>query len=145
MSDEPVGAITVLDASQAVPQLGTDVRASGADLVAFTGHKMLGPTGIGVLWGRPELLDALPPFRTGGSMIGVLQEGKKVPLGGLLKGLLLVSGNDAATALAEHDAGSMRRCVRRASITPSRASRCASGVASPSRVWNVVGRSRRAS
>jgi cysteine desulfurase/selenocysteine lyase len=64
-----VGALVVVDASQAVPQMPVDVAASGADLLAFTGHKMLGPTGIGVLWGRSEVLEALPPFLGGGSMI----------------------------------------------------------------------------
>jgi cysteine desulfurase/selenocysteine lyase len=64
-----VGAIVVVDASQAAPQLPVDVVASGADLVAFTGHKVVGPTGIGVLWGRREVLDQLPPFLGGGEMI----------------------------------------------------------------------------
>ena len=64
-----VGALSVVDASQAVPQLPVDVAALGADFVAFTGHKMCGPTGVGVLWGRRELLDALPPFLGGGEMI----------------------------------------------------------------------------
>jgi cysteine desulfurase/selenocysteine lyase len=64
-----VGALVVLDASQAVPQLPVDVAASGADLVAFTGHKCVGPTGIGVLWGRRDVLDRLPPFLGGGEMI----------------------------------------------------------------------------
>jgi cysteine desulfurase / selenocysteine lyase len=64
-----VGALSVVDASQAVPQLPVDVSALGADFVAFTGHKMCGPTGIGVLWGRRELLEALPPFLGGGEMI----------------------------------------------------------------------------
>ena len=64
-----VGALVVLDASQAVPQLPVDVVASGADLVAFTGHKVVGPTGIGVLWGRADVLAALPPFLGGGEMI----------------------------------------------------------------------------
>ncbi|WP_205472214.1 cysteine desulfurase [Nocardioides sp. SYSU D00038] len=64
-----VGAIVVVDASQAVPQLPVDVAASGADLLAFTGHKCVGPTGIGVLWGRREVLDQLPPFLGGGEMI----------------------------------------------------------------------------
>jgi cysteine desulfurase/selenocysteine lyase len=64
-----VGALTVLDACQSVPHLPVDVRALGVDFVAFSGHKMLGPMGIGVLWGRPELLDAMPVFLTGGSMI----------------------------------------------------------------------------
>ncbi len=63
------GALTVVDASQAVPQLPVDVSTLGADLVAFTGHKMLGPTGIGVLWGRYDLLAQLPPFLGGGEMI----------------------------------------------------------------------------
>ena len=64
-----VGALVVVDASQAVPQMPVDVVASGADLVAFTGHKCVGPTGIGVLWGRREVLDQLPPFLGGGEMI----------------------------------------------------------------------------
>jgi cysteine desulfurase/selenocysteine lyase len=64
-----VGALVVLDAAQAVPQLPVDVVASGADLVAFTGHKAVGPTGVGVLWGRREVLEALPPFLGGGEMI----------------------------------------------------------------------------
>ncbi|MGI8458978.1 MAG: aminotransferase class V-fold PLP-dependent enzyme [Propionibacteriaceae bacterium] len=68
-----VGAIMVLDASQAVPQLPVNVSTLGADLVAFTGHKMVGPTGIGVLWGRYELLAALPPFLSGGEMIEVVK------------------------------------------------------------------------
>jgi cysteine desulfurase/selenocysteine lyase len=63
------GARVVVDASQAVPQMPVDVQALGADLVAFTGHKMVGPTGIGVLWGRYDLLAALPPFLGGGEMI----------------------------------------------------------------------------
>ena len=61
-----VGATLVLDASQAVPQLPIDVASLGPDLVAFTGHKMVGPTGIGVLWGRYDLLASLPPFLGGG-------------------------------------------------------------------------------
>ena len=64
-----VGAIVVVDASQAAPQLPVDVVASGADLLAFTGHKVVGPTGIGVLWGRRAVLDQLPPFLGGGEMI----------------------------------------------------------------------------
>jgi cysteine desulfurase/selenocysteine lyase len=64
-----VGALVVVDGSQAVPQLPVDVAALGADFVAFTGHKMVGPTGIGVLWGRYDLLAELPPFLGGGEMI----------------------------------------------------------------------------
>jgi cysteine desulfurase/selenocysteine lyase len=63
------GAIAIVDASQHVPHIGTDVQAWGADFVAFTGHKLLGPTGIGVLYGTEEILDATPPFLGGGEMI----------------------------------------------------------------------------
>ncbi|MGZ8562679.1 MAG: aminotransferase class V-fold PLP-dependent enzyme, partial [Candidatus Limnocylindria bacterium] len=63
------GAVTVLDAAQSVPHMPVDVAALGVDFVALSGHKMLGPSGIGALWGRRELLDAMPPFLTGGSMI----------------------------------------------------------------------------
>ena len=63
------GAIVLVDAAQYVPHVATDVQAIGADLVAFTGHKMLGPTGIGVLWGDESLLDSMPPFLGGGGMI----------------------------------------------------------------------------
>ncbi|MCE1173548.1 MAG: cysteine desulfurase [Propionibacteriales bacterium] len=68
-----VGAVMVVDAAQAVPYAGVKVDALGADLVAFTGHKMLGPTGIGVLWGRYDLLAGLPPFLGGGEMINVVK------------------------------------------------------------------------
>lgn len=64
-----VGALVVVDASQSVPHRPIDVTTLGADLVAFTGHKMLGPTGVGVLWGRADVLNALPPFLGGGEMI----------------------------------------------------------------------------
>lgn len=64
-----VGAIAVVDAAQAVPQLPVDVTSLGADAMVFTGHKMLGPTGIGVLWGRYDMLAELPPFMGGGEMI----------------------------------------------------------------------------
>jgi cysteine desulfurase/selenocysteine lyase len=64
-----VGALTVLDACQSAPHLPLDLGALGVDFAAFSLHKMLGPTGLGVLYGRAELLDELPPARTGGSMI----------------------------------------------------------------------------
>ncbi len=64
-----VGALTVLDACQSVPHMPVDVTALGVDFAAFSGHKMLGPSGVGVLYGRYELLEAMPPFLTGGSMI----------------------------------------------------------------------------
>jgi cysteine desulfurase / selenocysteine lyase len=64
-----VGALTVLDACQSVPHRPVDFHALDVDFAAFSGHKMLGPNGIGVLYGRRELLSAMPPFLTGGSMI----------------------------------------------------------------------------
>jgi cysteine desulfurase/selenocysteine lyase len=63
------GALTVLDACQSVPHHPVDLPALGVDFAAFSSHKMLGPTGIGALWGRKDLLDLLPPARTGGSTI----------------------------------------------------------------------------
>ena len=63
------GAVVVADACQSVPHLPTDVIALGVDLLAFSAHKMLGPTGIGVLWGHESLLESLPPFLGGGEMI----------------------------------------------------------------------------
>ena len=63
------GAVVVADACQSVPHLPTDVAGLGVDLLAFSAHKMLGPTGIGVLWGRSDLLESLPPFLGGGEMI----------------------------------------------------------------------------
>ncbi|GAA2452667.1 cysteine desulfurase [Actinomadura vinacea] len=68
-----VGALVLLDGAQSVPHQPVDVAALGVDFLAFSGHKMLGPTGIGVLWGRRELLDAMPPFITGGSMIEMVR------------------------------------------------------------------------
>ncbi len=64
-----VGAITVVDACQSAPHIPVDVRKMEADFVAFSGHKMLGPTGIGILWGREELLREMEPFLFGGDMI----------------------------------------------------------------------------
>jgi cysteine desulfurase/selenocysteine lyase len=64
-----VGALTVVDASQSAPHLPLDVQGLGVDFLAFTGHKLYGPTGVGVLWGRYELLAELPPFLGGGEMI----------------------------------------------------------------------------
>jgi len=68
-----VGAFTLLDGAQSAPHQSVDVTALGVDFFALTGHKMLAPSGIGVLWGRKELLDAMPPFMGGGSMIEVVQ------------------------------------------------------------------------
>ncbi len=64
-----VGAVLVVDGAQGAPHLPVDVMALGADFYALSGHKMLGPTGAGALWARPELLDAMPPFLGGGEMI----------------------------------------------------------------------------
>jgi cysteine desulfurase/selenocysteine lyase len=64
--------VVVVDASQAAPQLPVDVVAAGADFLAFTGHKVVGPTGIGVLWGKRALFEQLPPFLGGGEMIATV-------------------------------------------------------------------------
>ena len=64
-----VGAYTVLDCSQSVPHMGVDVQTLGVDAIAFTSHKMLGPTGIGVLWAPLARLEEWPPFLGGGEMI----------------------------------------------------------------------------
>ena len=70
-----VGALTLLDGAQSAPHQPVDVAALGVDFFVLTGHKMLAPSGVGVLWGRRELLDAMPPFMGGGSMIEVVQMG----------------------------------------------------------------------
>lgn len=67
------GTLVVVDGAQSVPHRPVDVTELGADFLAFSGHKMLGPNGIGVLWGRRELLAGLPPFLTGGSMIEIVE------------------------------------------------------------------------
>jgi cysteine desulfurase/selenocysteine lyase len=64
-----VGALVLLDGAQAVPHMPVDVQALDCDFLAFSSHKMLGPTGIGVLWGRQGILKEMPPFMTGGDMI----------------------------------------------------------------------------
>lgn len=68
------GAYLIVDGAQSVPHLKVDVRELGCDFLAFSAHKLGGPLGIGVLWGRPELLDAMPPFLTGGEMIDSVTE-----------------------------------------------------------------------
>ncbi len=68
-----VGALVLLDGAQSAPHMAIDVRALGVDFYVATGHKMLGPSGVGVLWGKKDLLDAMPPFMGGGSMIEVVQ------------------------------------------------------------------------
>ncbi len=64
-----VGAVVLVDGAQSVPHMPVDVQALGCDFFAFSGHKMLGPTGIGVLWGKQQILQDMPPFLTGGDMI----------------------------------------------------------------------------
>ena len=66
------GALSVVDACQAVPRMPVDVTEWQCDFAAFSSHKMLGPTGVGILWGRKELLDSMPPFLAGGGMINVV-------------------------------------------------------------------------
>ena len=71
-----VGALVVLDACQSVPHMAVDFHALDVDFAAFSGHKMCGPTGIGALYGKAELLEKLPPFLTGGSMIEIVKMDK---------------------------------------------------------------------
>jgi cysteine desulfurase/selenocysteine lyase len=63
------GAVTLIDGAQSVPHFSVDINDLGADFLSFSAHKMVGPTGIGVLWGREELLDKMPPYQGGGDMI----------------------------------------------------------------------------
>jgi cysteine desulfurase / selenocysteine lyase len=67
------GAVVVVDGAQGAPHMGIDVQAAGCDFYAFSSHKMCGPTGIGILWGRRELLEAMPPFLAGGEMISAVR------------------------------------------------------------------------
>lgn len=78
-SAHAAGALVLVDAAQSVPHFTTNVRELGADFLAFSGHKMLGPSGIGVLYGREELLDAMPPFLGGGSMINRVWDDRFTP------------------------------------------------------------------
>lgn len=73
------GAVTVIDAAQSVPHAATDVQTLGCDFLAFSGHKMCGPSGVGVLYGREALLEAMPPFLGGGSMIDRVYEDRFTP------------------------------------------------------------------
>src|SRR5262249_49220317 len=64
-----VGAAVLIDAAQSIPHIPVDAQTLGCDFLAFSGHKMLGPMAIGVLWGRKELLDVLPPYQGGSNMV----------------------------------------------------------------------------
>ncbi len=86
------GALTLVDGAQAVPQMPVDVAALGADFYAWTGHKALGPTGIGVLHGRRELLERMEPFLTGGDMIAL----GGLPVGDVERAAVQVRGGHAA-------------------------------------------------
>ena len=68
-----VGSLVLIDGAQAVPHGSIDVQALDCDFYVFSGHKMCGPTGIGILWGKEELLDSMPPYQGGGEMIKVVQ------------------------------------------------------------------------
>lgn len=74
-----VGAVVVLDCAQSIPHIRVDVQALGVDFIAFSGHKMFGPMGVGVLWGRRELLEKMPPFLAGGDMIESVHEQEYTP------------------------------------------------------------------
>ncbi|TAK12591.1 MAG: cysteine desulfurase [Anaerolineae bacterium] len=89
------GAITLVDGAQAVPHMPVDVQALGVDFYAFSGHKMCGPTGIGILYGREELLKAMPPFLGGGDMI------KRVELGRFVANELPYKFEAGTPAIAE--------------------------------------------
>ncbi|MGL4514661.1 MAG: aminotransferase class V-fold PLP-dependent enzyme [Lacipirellulaceae bacterium] len=75
------GALSLVDAAQSVPHMTTDVRAMGCDFLVFSGHKMCGPSGVGVLYGREALLDTMPPFLGGGSMIDRVYADRFTPAG----------------------------------------------------------------
>ena len=128
-----VGALTVLDACQSVPHQPVDLPALGVDFAAFSGHKMLGPSGVGVLYGRYELLAAMPPFLTGGSMIeqvfierstyaapparfeaGVPMTSQAVGLGAAVDYL----GNVGMAAIADHEAALTRYALQQLSALP---------------------------
>lgn len=89
------GAVTLIDGAQSVPHFPVNVQALGCDFMAFSAHKMLGPTGIGVLWGRSELLEAMPPFFGGGDMI------RKVTYDGYLPNELPYKFEAGTPAVAE--------------------------------------------
>jgi cysteine desulfurase/selenocysteine lyase len=89
------GALVLIDAAQSVPHLPVDVRDLGADFLAFSGHKMCGPTGIGILYGRQKLLEQMPPFLGGGDMI------RKVQLSGYLPNELPYKFEAGTPAIAE--------------------------------------------
>ena len=115
------GAVVLIDGAQAVPHLRVDVRALGADFYGFTGHKVYGPTGVGVLHGRRELLEAMPPFLTGGDMISSVDFESST----FARAAVEVRGGHVAVssrrpASARPSSGSTRSAWRRSARTSTR-------------------------
>ena len=104
-----VGAVVVVDGSQSVPHIKVDVQAMDADFFAFSGHKMLSPMGIGVLYGRHDLLDTMPPYQTGGDMILSVSFDAAVPLWRGHDRLCRRAGDDVCRTAGEIRGGDAER------------------------------------
>ena len=108
-----VGALVVVDGAQSVPNVPTDVGSLGADFLAFSGHKMLAPTGIGALWGRRELLEEMPPFLGGGGMIREVFEDRATwaPLPEKFDAGTVLDEAGVAVRAGHHCAQPLHRCL----------------------------------